>query len=120
MKVIIAGSRSITNYDYVLQAIEESGFVITEVVSGAAQGVDTLGERFSKDFNLPCKKFRADWSKYGKSAGMVRNNVMASYADSAIVIWDGSSKGSANMISIMKKRNKKCYVFEVKNEASKV
>lgn len=44
MKTIIAGSRWITDAALVYRAIDLSGFDITEVVSGASCGVDTIGE----------------------------------------------------------------------------
>ncbi len=43
MKTIIAGSRSIHDYALVVSAVARCGWRITEVLSGAAQGVDTLG-----------------------------------------------------------------------------
>ena len=42
--VVVAGSRSITEYEVVADAIEESPFELTEVVSGCADGVDSSAE----------------------------------------------------------------------------
>ena len=103
MKVIIAGSRDITNYNLLLKVIEKSKFEITEVVSGTARGVDKLGERYAEENNIPLKKFPADWNKYNKMAGYLRNKQMAEYADALIAIWDGESRGTKNMIDIAKK-----------------
>lgn len=112
MKVIIAGSRSVQNYDIVKQAIEDSGFLpqITEVVSGTARGVDRLGERWAKENGISVRFFPANWKKYGKKAGMIRNAEMAEYADALIAIWDNESPGTANMIRTMEKLGKKFYV----------
>ena len=101
MKVIIAGSRSITNYTTVLTAIDRavsSGLVITEVVSGCARGVDRLGEQWATSIGLPVKRFQVEWLRFGKSAGMIRNARMAEYADALIAVWDGKSRGTQNMI----------------------
>lgn len=117
MKVIIAGSRDINDMNLLTKAIEDSGFQITEVVSGGATGVDRLGENWSaweftsKPGIQKLTRFPADWNSYGKAAGPIRNKQMAEYADAAIVIHNGS-KGSLNMISQMKKLNKP--VHEVK------
>ena len=43
MKCIIAGSRTINDYDILVKAIKESGFAISEIVSGEAAGPDTIG-----------------------------------------------------------------------------
>jgi hypothetical protein len=98
MKVIIAGSRTITDYQLVEDAVSESGLKITEVVSGRAQGVDTLGEVWAARHSVPVKPFPADWNTHGKSAGPIRNRQMAEYADALILIWDGKSRGSFNML----------------------
>jgi len=103
MKTIIAGSRTITDMAHISEAVDESGFEITEVVSGCADGVDKLGEEWADWMGLPVKRFPADWKQYGKSAGYQRNEEMARYADALIAIWDGSSKGTAHMIDIAKK-----------------
>jgi predicted Rossmann fold nucleotide-binding protein DprA/Smf involved in DNA uptake len=83
----------------------------TEVVSGGAKGIDFQGEEYANCRGIPVKKFIADWYANGKAAGPIRNKQMARYSDGALIIWDGSSKGSSNMKEEMLKLNKK--VFEV-------
>jgi hypothetical protein len=94
---------------------------ITEVISGGAAGIDKSGEDFfNQDWqkeiscgNLAasCKliKFPADWDKFVKAAGHIRNKQMAEYADALLLIWDGESRGSANMKETMLKLNKPVY-----------
>lgn len=109
MKVIIAGSRTITDYKEVELAIKESGFDITEIISGCAKGVDTLGEIFAINNNIKLTKFPAYWEKYGKAAGFIRNAEMAKYGEMLIAIYVGESKGTLNMIKQMKKMKKPIY-----------
>jgi hypothetical protein len=116
MKVIIAGSRTITNYSLVVEAVKKSGFEITEVVSGGAGGVDRLGEEWAFEHKVPVKKFPADWKKHGKAAGMIRNKQMVEYSDALIAIWDSQSPGTANTIKNAKKKGIKLYVLEVKGK----
>lgn len=111
MKVIIAGSRSCQNVEDVYQAILYSLYDISEVVSGTCRGADRLGEAAAIELNIPIKRFPADWDKFGKSAGYIRNGEMAKYADAAIIIWDGKSKGSEHMIELMAKIKKPYYVY---------
>lgn len=112
MKVIIAGSRSIKDYKFVQECIENSGFKITEVVSGGADGVDTIGEDYSVwILDKRPKRFLANWKEFGRSAGYKRNLEMARYADALIAIWDGESRGTAHMMSIMAKERKPCKFF---------
>ena len=110
MKVIIAGTRSISDYSLVVQAVKRSGYNITEVVSGCATGVDRLGEQWARANDVPVKEMPADWNRYGNSAGPQRNKAMAEYADAAIVVWDGKSRGTRNMIENMIRRKKPYYI----------
>lgn len=115
MKTIIAGSRGITDYYVVLAAILESNFEITEVVSGTARGVDSLGETYAVRNKLPIAKFPADWDRFGKRAGFLRNADMALYADALIAVWDGKSKGTKHMIDCAKLQGLKTYIHYVKD-----
>jgi len=98
MKVIVAGSRSIKNYDLVDKAIKDSGFEVTEILSGCAGGVDELGEQYAARHSVKISYFPANWSTYGRSAGMVRNTEMAKHAEALIAVWDGKSVGTKDMI----------------------
>lgn len=116
MKVIIAGSRSVTDYFQVYSAIVHSSLEfsdITEVVSGTALGVDKLGEVYATKHNVPIKRFLAQWSKHGKSAGFKRNAEMAKYADYAVIVWDGKSNGAWNMRNQMELAAKPYYLHTI-------
>ncbi len=112
MKVIIAGSRTITDRELVEAAIKASGFEITEVVCGMARGVDTVGFNWARDNNITVKEFHADWVKHGRAAGPIRNKQMAEYAEALIAIMAPNSRGTKNMIETAIKRGLK--LWEVK------
>ena len=111
MKVIIAGSRGINDMKTLYEAIDFSGFYLTEIVSGGARGVDTLAIVLADDKKIPCKVFPAEWEKYGKSAGYKRNVVMGDYADALIAVWDGESRGTKHMIDIAKDKGLEVYIY---------
>ena len=114
MKTIIAGSRDITSPTYIPRAVAQAtNITITEIVSGGARGVDRLGEEYAKKRHIPIQVFPADWTKYGKSAGYIRNEEMAKYADALIAVWDGESKGTGHMIDLAHKHNLEVYVYEL-------
>lgn len=124
MKCIIAGSRTVTA-DKFYKAIAKSKLAadtstITEVVSGRANGVDAFGELWAYMMGIPVVPFEPDWDnldapgalvrvrkgdgkKYNARAGFDRNELMAQYADALILIWDGKSKGSADMLQLARK-----------------
>ena len=113
MKVIIAGSRDIIDPGVIFPIIERSPFEIDEVVCGMARGVDRMGRRWAIENGIPIKEFPANWGEYGNAAGPIRNGEMADYADALIAIWDGQSRGTADMISRMKIAEKPVWVQEV-------
>jgi len=80
-----------------------------EIVCGMTNGADLLGKRYGEEHRYPIKEFPPDWTK-GKSAGYIRNEEMAKYADALIAFWDGSSKGTKHMIDLAKKYNLKVKV----------
>lgn len=116
MKVIIAGTRTLTDLssEYLDSVTEKSDFIITEIVCGCAEGVDTAGEAWGDENLIPVKHFQADWALYGNYAGPIRNKKMAVYADALILIWNGSSKGSQSMKNEMRKLNKPIYEVIIK------
>ena len=118
MKLIIAGSRGITDYQIVRNAVITSQLWEAygdnlEIVCGLAKGVDSLGKEFAERNNLKVHKFPANWDKHGKSAGYIRNKEMGDFADELLAIWDGKSKGTRGMIEYMKSLNKPVRIFEI-------
>lgn len=105
MKTIIAGSRTIQSRELVFEVIQDAidnGFEIDQVVSGTAEGVDSIGEEWAERNDVEIQRF--PYEEYlddnrPKVAPLVRNKKMAEYADQAIIIWDGESKGTEDMIS---------------------
>lgn len=100
------------DYDLLETGMSKTFWHFEEIVCGMAKGADTWGRKYAEKWKIPVKEFPADWEKYGKAAGSIRNKQMADYADAALVfIWD-NSRGSKNMIETMKKLNKPVYVVE--------
>ena len=106
-KVIIAGSRDFNDINLLTA---KADFYLSnksdiEIVSGTARGADTLGVQYAIEHNYHIKEFPANWNKYGKKAGYLRNLEMAKYADACIVFWNGTSRGTKHMIDIANKLN---------------
>ena len=57
--------------------------------------------------------FKAQWERYGKKAGFIRNTEMARWADIAVVLWDGKSRGTEHMVSEMRRLKKKVFTRRV-------
>lgn len=113
MRVIIAGSRSISNFAIVCEAVRRSGFPIGRVLSGMARGVDSLAVRYAAENDLPLDPFPAQWSKWGRSAGYKRNVEMARHADALIAVWDGNSPGTQHMLDVAKAHGLRVFVMRL-------
>jgi hypothetical protein len=138
MVVIIAGSRSFTDITLVSKAVDASGWRqgIELLITGGARGIDTLAERYAREQQLPVVVISADWSNiavpgvvvkrnargpYNAAAGMQRNEAMAlraieesrsrQCATGLILIWDGTSSGSANMRRTALRRRLQLFEF---------
>lgn len=100
MKLVIVGSRTFDNYELLCQEIDKLKifYQIDTIVSGGAIGADSLGKFYAQEHNLPLLIFSADWKKYGKSAGMIRNQDIINASDYIIAFWDGVSRGTKDSI----------------------
>ena len=99
-KVIIAGTRDFSDYALLRSFADQTlfGAKDIEIVSGGARGADALGERYAREHGYALKVFPAEWKKWGRAAGPIRNGQMAGYADALIAFWDGQSSGTRDMI----------------------
>ena len=120
IRVIVAGGRDFNDkylmednlmewiLDTYLKNLHIDEKVVLEFITGKARGADTLGEKFAKEHGYKVKEFPADWNRYGKSAGYIRNKQMAEYAAESnhgvlFAFWDGKSKGTKSMIDLATK-----------------
>lgn len=98
---LIVGSRGYTDYAAFKAKCDAllAGKTDIEIVSGGASGTDAMAERYAHDHGYSLQIFPAEWSRYGKRAGYVRNREMNSYISTftdhgVIAFWDGSSRGT--------------------------
>ena len=109
MKVLIAGSRSIGEYDLSLVVPSD----VELIISGGASGIDALAEKFADAHKISKLILRPNYKKYKRAAPLKRNEIMIDFADMVIVIWDGVSKGSLYTIEYAKKKNKSLKVITI-------
>ena len=111
-KLAIVGSRTFNDYEKMCEFIKENFNLneITHIVSGGARGADALGERFAKEYNKELILFKADWNKYGKSAGFRRNVDIINECDVCAAFWDGKSHGTKHDIDLCAEKGKECKI----------
>jgi hypothetical protein len=121
MRTIIAGSRGLTDMQYINDAVAASRFLITEVVCGMAPGIDLLGKEWADYLGIPVKEMPANWHPFAppdhkrldRAAGYKRNKRMAEYAQAAVVCWNGTSPGSKHMIDLAYLYNLQLYIHYI-------
>lgn len=98
MNVAIVGSR-----DYPDRAQVESYVATlpldTVVISGGARGVDTWAVDAACIRGLATRVFHADWSRWGRSAGVMRNKTIVESCDRLVAFHYRASRGTAHAIA---------------------
>ncbi len=108
MKLLIAGSRSITDFDlspYIPNDVDE-------IISGGARGIDTLAEKYADEHKLSKHILRPKYHLYKRGAPIKRNREMIEMADAVLIIWDGRSRGTRSTIQYAEKLKKTIKVVQ--------
>lgn len=115
MKIAVIGSRTFNDAALLENTLLEKLAMsdVTGLVSGGAQGADSLAEAFAAKHRLAIQVFKPDWKQFGRGAGVIRNKEIIA-ADQVIAFWDGKSKGTLNSINHAKKLGKPLILVEYK------
>lgn len=108
-RVIVAGSRDFSEYDLMSRELDKlfneskefAGHDV-KIISGMADGADSLAIRYADERKLTKILFPANWKRFSRVAGFLRNEDMLSVATHLVVFWDGKSSGTNHMIEIAK------------------
>jgi hypothetical protein len=99
----IAGSRSlypsVNRISAVIAGWLPTTTTIVAVISGHARGVDRCGEAWARHCRIPVRSVPAQWSTFGRSAGVRRNADIARQADALLAFWDGESPGTRDVLA---------------------
>ena len=105
MRVAVVGSRSLGGRCYeVLEEHVPAG--ASEIISGGASGADSLAERYALEHELPMTVIRPDYKTYDRQAPLIRNSQIVAESDFTLILWDGASRGSLNVIMTCIRTNK--------------
>ena len=102
MKILIAGSRNIVDFDLSEYIPDEVDLIIT----GGSCGVDSLAEKYADKHKISKLILRPDYKRYGKAAPLIRNKKMVEIADTAIIVWNGKSRGTKYTLECAKNLDK--------------
>lgn len=107
-KIIISGDREWTGPE--LEHRLRTLFSILpkdyEIIHGACKGVDLTAEKIAQECGFKTKAFPADWNKYGRAAGPIRNSQMLKENPITVYLFHQHferSKGTRSMYELAKK-----------------
>jgi len=103
MNILVCGTREHLDIDQraIIRRImlgEAKGPMV--IIEGAASGVDEYAFRVAEDNHWGHRRFPADWQRFGKSAGPIRNQQMLDENDVDLVLaFPGpESRGTWDMV----------------------
>ena len=118
-KVIVAGGRDFDNYEFLKEKLDETFESLgdmdahpIEILSGMADGADTLGIKYAKEHKLTMVLYPANWDKYPRMGGILRNMNMLVTATHLVAFWDGKSHGTQHMIEIAKEKGIPVWIYK--------
>lgn len=100
---LVCGSRegvSAVVFPVVFPALDKfhAAFGIEHVLAGRAPGVDSAAQNWALDRSIAVTVIPAEWAKYGKAAGPIRNRRMLTFEPIRVLAFAGG-RGTANMIA---------------------
>ncbi|KKN16289.1 hypothetical protein LCGC14_0977450 [marine sediment metagenome] len=115
LKLAVVGSRNFHDYEYVKSILD--CYEIKQIISGGAKGADTLAKRYAAEHSIDYKEFPAEWNKYGKSAGPIRNRLIVDAADEvvAFMIKDQATKGTSITIKFAEEKDKPVHIYKIED-----
>lgn len=118
ISISVVGNRTFDDYGLLKETLtkvisdkEKEHITVKNFVSGGARGADSLCERFAVENGIPITIYPADWKRYGKSAGFIRNETMIRNCGLCVAFWDGKSHGTKHDIELCEKYGKECLIF---------
>jgi len=107
MRVLVCGDRNWIDGALIFEALRVEHFGLdTVVVDGAARGADSLGHAAALELGLQTERFPANWTRYGRGAGPIRNQQMLDGGLDLVMAFHDDlahSKGTAHMVRIARK-----------------
>ena len=96
MRVLVCGGRDYDDWGRMCEVLD--GVKMSVLIEGCAAGADTLANRYAREHGIHIEHHPADWNKYGKAAGPIRNRQMLVEGKPDLVIAFPGGRGTANMV----------------------
>lgn len=109
MRVLVCGSRNWTDRQRIADLLEAlPAPASVTIVHGGARGADRIAGEEAQRLGMRVEIHPADWERYGRAAGPIRNREMAESGVDACIAFlqetpDAPSRGTRNMIEQARK-----------------
>lgn len=119
MKMAVIGCRDFNNKILLNEVLFKilATYDVRILVSGGrrkdGKGVDTLVEDWADTNNFPKLIFPADWDKYGKAAGPIRNDQIAEASWFCLAFWNNKSAGTLDCLNRFVALEKIIFVYDL-------
>ena len=116
-RIIVCGGTDFNDYDYLCKNLDVllESYKEIRLVSGHAKGADTFAERYAAEKGIPIRVFPAEWEKYARAAGPIRNRSMLDYAKEGepvvAAFWNGRSRSTRNMLKLAEAAGAERHIF---------
>lgn len=108
MRILICGDRNWADRLSIRRYLDTLD-LDTIIIAGGARGADTIAEEEAEVIGLTVHVFPAEWDKYGRAAGPIRNQQMLDEGLPDLVVYFhpnlSASRGTADMCRRARKRN---------------
>lgn len=104
-RVLVCGDRNWTNGRLIREHLQVLGAEV--VIEGEASGADSLARKAAEELGLEVVPFPANWKKFGRAAGPIRNQLMLDEGKPTYVLAFHNdiehSKGTKDMVARARK-----------------
>lgn len=97
MRIMVTGGREFNNYAIAKSALEKYLSQTDTLVHGGCRGCDLLCAKVASEIGAKVEEHKADWNKYGRAAGPIRNREMLESGIDLVIAFPGG-KGTNNAI----------------------
>jgi len=111
LKMAVVGSRVFDDEELLRITLDGYYPYISHIITGGARGADELAAKYAHEEGIPLIIFKAQWNKFGKVAGFMRNALIVDAADEIVAFWDGTSPGTKHTTDLARQRKKACRVI---------
>jgi len=106
LRVLVCGSRDWDDAKFINRHLRQLPRGTT-IIEGAARGADSIAAQAAEHLGFEIEEYPAEWKKYDKAAGHIRNQQMLDEGKPDVVIAFSkdiyNSKGTLNMVKRAKK-----------------